>query len=626
MHPQNINQSFKSTVDNNAIFHCTVSGCIYAEGMERYFTSKKLLKQHYTKVHAEKKYLCSKCHKGFGADWMRKHHESTCGTDWCCSCGNQYASWESLITHTRRTQHVMPPQFRNRQKKFKNTPPKQVFSPLLIIIQQSPVQIVPPVLPSSQTFVKHRKILPKGIVYASKQYENMNIVNQSKKKNENSLCTIGTQTDPLVYDTGTWTSVCGTVFPEKIPISNSYLERNNQVSISTSLFNGSTSTQKSMQDNLGKIQSKMAVETQTSGNDLKELNIQRESRGSQCSGRALVQRSDIQIESTHTQTMESTVIKMKKASLKRIHGNSKNKKKNENKTGEMNSNFQSYWSSLKTVLEDSSINKINWQTYQSRCSSSTQTSPRTIEKTVCDSETLTDDQLFSSFWSESENTFCSAESRDIYEYSPKISKPETNQNVPTNPEMSLKILTSSDEPFNQQSLSFPLEEISSNSIQDNITDTSRQLFNIETQTEFNKRLLEDDLVQQSVQTDFYPLLSHMQTQTAEVDEFYSVLANMETQTTDEFLFSDLEFSDIETQTPWNDISCLEDESESLPLSLDTSSDPFEFLKDGQIRNLPASTILSDMETQTNYQFPTAKLTDSYAQTLDLHLSHELFQA
>ncbi|XP_023231707.1 uncharacterized protein LOC111631639 [Centruroides sculpturatus] len=623
MHPQNVNQSFKSTTENS-IFHCSVSGCMYADGMERYFTSKKLLKQHFTKVHAEKKYLCSKCQKGFGADWMRKRHEATCGTDWCCSCGNQYASWESLITHTRRTQHVMPPHFRHRQKKFKNTPPKQVFSPLVIIIQQPPIQIVPSVFSSSQTPIKHRKILPKCLSSAPKQFENTNSVNSSERTQSNDLCNIGTQTDPLFYDIGTWTSVCGTVFPEKISVSNTYMpsERNNQVSISASLFSENMSTERSTDQSIGKIQNKMAVETQTSGDDLKEQNIQRESRGSQCSGRALIQRSDIQIESTHTQTNESTVVKMKKASLKRIHGNNKNKKRSENKTGEMKNN---YWSSLNTVLEDASVDKISWQAYLSRCSSSTQTSPRIKEKTVCDSETLTD-QLSSSFWSEPENNFASTQSQEIYSYTSKIPETKSSDDVSTNEEISLNILSSFVEPFNQQSLSFPLEEISTNSVRQAISDNSQQLFNIETQTEFNKRLL-DDVVQQSVQTDFYPLLSHTQTQTSEVDEFYSnVLANMETQTSEEFLFSDLEFSDIETQTPWNYLSCLEDDSESLSLNLDTGTDPFEFLKDGQNRISPTSAILSDMETQTNYQLNTIELTDSYAQTLDLNFSEDLFRS
>ncbi|KAH9362171.1 hypothetical protein HPB48_002149 [Haemaphysalis longicornis] len=66
------------------------------------------LDRHFIKVHAEKKYSCSKCGKKFGAEWLAKHHEATCGTSWLCSCGATYQNREALLTHARRHSHGLP--------------------------------------------------------------------------------------------------------------------------------------------------------------------------------------------------------------------------------------------------------------------------------------------------------------------------------------------------------------------------------------------------------------------------------------------------------------------------------------------------------------------------------------
>ncbi|KAL3243921.1 hypothetical protein MRX96_019509 [Rhipicephalus microplus] len=89
-------------------FRCPVGSCSSKDGQAKLFSSQKLLNQHFFKVHAEKKYSCSKCGKKFGADWLSKHHEATCGTSWLCSCGASYQNREALLTHARRRSHALP--------------------------------------------------------------------------------------------------------------------------------------------------------------------------------------------------------------------------------------------------------------------------------------------------------------------------------------------------------------------------------------------------------------------------------------------------------------------------------------------------------------------------------------
>ncbi|VDI49801.1 Hypothetical predicted protein [Mytilus galloprovincialis] len=98
-------------------YHCPRNDCLYNINSERHFTNMAGLKQHFLKVHAEKKFKCSKCGYGFGMEKDKKRHESHCGMKFTCtSCQCTYVSVEALRTHCNRTQHQIPEMYTKREK------------------------------------------------------------------------------------------------------------------------------------------------------------------------------------------------------------------------------------------------------------------------------------------------------------------------------------------------------------------------------------------------------------------------------------------------------------------------------------------------------------------------------
>ncbi|XP_075225272.1 ASCIZ zinc finger protein [Lycorma delicatula] len=102
-----------------AQYYCPEVGCKYSfnpafdddtnnskKFSNRYFTQFRYLKQHYIKVHLDKKFICDKCNKGFPTDIHRSRHYEICGNKYPCSCGVVYSSLASLQTHARREQHL----------------------------------------------------------------------------------------------------------------------------------------------------------------------------------------------------------------------------------------------------------------------------------------------------------------------------------------------------------------------------------------------------------------------------------------------------------------------------------------------------------------------------------------
>lgn len=98
----------------NAIvrYYCPVNKCKYNVNQnvnDKYFKSKKYLKQHFLKVHATKTIKCSKCDKMFACETLKQQHERTCGIQFVCTdCAWSYASRECLLTHCRRKGHTIP--------------------------------------------------------------------------------------------------------------------------------------------------------------------------------------------------------------------------------------------------------------------------------------------------------------------------------------------------------------------------------------------------------------------------------------------------------------------------------------------------------------------------------------
>jgi len=92
----------------NPAFFCPMVKCKYhiAESrQDKYFKTFKLLKQHYTKVHASKDFPCDNCGKRFASKTYLDIHVKDCGTVFTCQCGANFSAFESLQTHSRRKAH-----------------------------------------------------------------------------------------------------------------------------------------------------------------------------------------------------------------------------------------------------------------------------------------------------------------------------------------------------------------------------------------------------------------------------------------------------------------------------------------------------------------------------------------
>lgn len=87
-------------------YYCPETKCVYNEKL--FFKTMKLLKQHYLKVHAEKKYICEKCQRGFPTTSAQKSHTDYCGVVFkCTDCSVAYPCYETLKTHCRRKKHTV---------------------------------------------------------------------------------------------------------------------------------------------------------------------------------------------------------------------------------------------------------------------------------------------------------------------------------------------------------------------------------------------------------------------------------------------------------------------------------------------------------------------------------------
>ncbi|EZA57141.1 ATM interactor [Ooceraea biroi] len=91
----------------NVRYHCPVQSCVYAVNSQKCFSSLKYLKQHYLKVHAERKYACDRCSKSFSTESAKDGHVRVCGIEFTCTCSKTYTTYEALLTHAKRLQHVI---------------------------------------------------------------------------------------------------------------------------------------------------------------------------------------------------------------------------------------------------------------------------------------------------------------------------------------------------------------------------------------------------------------------------------------------------------------------------------------------------------------------------------------
>ncbi|KAI4550316.1 hypothetical protein MJT46_019042 [Ovis ammon polii x Ovis aries] len=81
-----VNPTVRKDLKTVAKFYCCpIEGC--PRGPDRPFSQFSLVKQHFMKVHAEKKHKCSKCSNSYGTEWDLKRHAGDCGKTFPCTCG-----------------------------------------------------------------------------------------------------------------------------------------------------------------------------------------------------------------------------------------------------------------------------------------------------------------------------------------------------------------------------------------------------------------------------------------------------------------------------------------------------------------------------------------------------------
>ncbi|XP_006860204.1 PREDICTED: ATM interactor [Chrysochloris asiatica] len=101
---------------------CPIEGC--PRGPDRPFSQFSLVKQHFMKMHAEKKHKCSKCSNSYGTEWDLRRHAEDCGKTFQCTCGCPYASRTALQSHIYRTGHEIPAEHRDppsKKRKMENS-------------------------------------------------------------------------------------------------------------------------------------------------------------------------------------------------------------------------------------------------------------------------------------------------------------------------------------------------------------------------------------------------------------------------------------------------------------------------------------------------------------------------
>ncbi|KAL1007345.1 hypothetical protein UPYG_G00085290 [Umbra pygmaea] len=92
------------------LYCCPIEGC--PRGPNRPFSQFSLVKQHFMKMHAEKKHKCTKCNNGYSTEWDLRRHLEDCGRMYRCTCGCPYASRAALLSHVYRTGHELPSEHR----------------------------------------------------------------------------------------------------------------------------------------------------------------------------------------------------------------------------------------------------------------------------------------------------------------------------------------------------------------------------------------------------------------------------------------------------------------------------------------------------------------------------------
>lgn len=593
----------KSAKKLKAPIHCPISGCLYFYGSERFFTEKKFLKQHIAKVHAEKKYSCTKCKKSFGSDWFRKHHEKTCGLEWKCPCGLKYASRETLLTHARRNQHKLPDHVLNLDKGKQNKDSTMDKKNPVILLIQPIIQYLTCTQPAWNAVATHRPILPKTL-------QPQMVTAPSTVTAEKNMCN-------LVYSSPVFKNSLSEEY-----VYNSLPQNTINDPLNTHLL-PSTNCSTQVVNNIQK-QSLVDAETQTSSNFVCP-HKSKESRASQCTRRKS-KAADVGIESTHTQTAESAVVKIKRKKSRRksvaIITESSTLTEQDLNTG------NSLWPNFKDLIFSDNCGNRGFKN-----TTSTQTG---TNKILCDSETLTDDELFKFVWNEGVGRKDSSDScNSPFGILPDIAVDDSlsaiTEGLSAENLSTLNMFSSNNsiEDAHSKSLDYDVLTASNNPVNKEVTNESCSAFSVFA-----------DCTKQDLDNKVPPIFSDIHTQTIASNVLdYNMLANMQTQTTDDFLY-DLEFLDTETQTPWDDFPNIDDSplpADQLSIEIQTDfpslssgmdQDPYDFINNLNVQNMNECSSKEplgvNIETQTHDWMTLTQFTNSESQTLDLANSNLLF--
>lgn len=491
-------------------FRCPVGSCSSKDGQAKLFSSQKLLNQHFFKVHAEKKYSCSKCGKKFGADWLSKHHEATCGTSWLCSCGASYQNREALLTHARRRSHALPFERKRGDACKQKTSHSQPLQAIILPVATQVILVIPD--PNKKT-AGSKDTLVQNTTKAPSQWRS--IVPKSNNLSDLPSCGLDTNTRGLslrkVHQSSQTTVSCR-------------CKRTKDSCIQACSNDGSRRDASEFVNLLPKAckrsrAMKATVHTQTINSDVQHRSLQPLLfKG--------VNKKTLEICSIQTQTTESSFTdKAQKAHMKSpCLRPEPDKLDKEIATSELLCDFD------QLLFNGCAAAAKEWMDYFSRSSSSTQT--------------LEPDALLKDL-----SRSCSPSRSSILDGSRHNLGQMELSDVPLQQHWSII----SEKPTMMPDLDSICESEETRCLEDSLRDVNHILSShTQTDNHFDSLLIEN-MQQTAAQTDFPPSL-HTETQTNEdlsFEEGTDVL-HMETQTS-KFLCCDFESVDIETQTPWKNI-------------------------------------------------------------------------
>lgn len=106
-------------------YYCNMPECSYFlnSGKDKYFKERKLLNQHFNKVHLDKIYCCLQCSLTFSTPTSLERHSKSCNVSFLCQvCNKSYDTNEKLLVHLLRKHPDLHKQYKEEKKILKRKP------------------------------------------------------------------------------------------------------------------------------------------------------------------------------------------------------------------------------------------------------------------------------------------------------------------------------------------------------------------------------------------------------------------------------------------------------------------------------------------------------------------------